>query len=141
MAGHGFKSTVAGALMGVAAIFAPLAATAQETIVPTAIPSAPESYAAATHDEAKAASTGQIILHIGEGFPINAALGVKSALNTIGYPQVEIMVGGEPSELTLCLDGKCLNKNFPFGEESFVISIVEEFGSHLKNRETAQLSM
>ncbi len=134
MTRHSFKNTAAGALMGVAAIFAPIAATAQDANNPPAKTMTSDDYPAATHDEAKAASVGQIVLHFGEGFPEMAVRTLVRLLNENGYARVTAFSAGPQNELTLCMKGKCLNKNFDFETSDLLLGIVNEYGADLREQ-------
>ncbi len=141
MTRHSFKNTAAGALMGVAAIFAPIAATAQDANNPPAKTMTSDDYPAATHDEAKAASVGQIVLHYGEGFDPGF---VRAAINVLkeheGYRNVTAFSGAEvPEHVVLCVGGACYDHLFSIGDLGFAALLLEQDKDAQAMRSTAPL--
>lgn len=89
-----------------------------------------QAFETVDHDTAKARSTGGVVLHFGNGFPEIAVKGMTDILSDRGY-KVTPLAGGSEDQLTLCIDGKCLDKNFNRDNLTLLTTVVDHFGSYL----------
>lgn len=89
---------------------------------------------------ARSRSEDRVILHVGEGFPDIAVQALANILVDRGYP-TNILKGGNPNAVTLCLGGKCLGQQFDMTNAEFIVPIVEEnFDAIMGSKQTNQPS-
>lgn len=124
------RNKIFGTSLALGTAFGAIATTAAAEQDNSVINAALPSYETVDRDTAKARSIGGITLYFGEGFSEISATAYTEILTQRGY-QVSTFKGGPLNELTLCIDGGCLDQNFTQETSSVLTQVVDHLGSHL----------